>query len=192
MILKNGEYEVEQPSDTEQYSVESNRVGAFLGNFLVIVRALTYILSLGKENIKNVGPLSVLNANYIKESLKDDYELPITGVCKHEFVFNGLIDKSSGVTTMDVAKRLLDFGYHAPTIYFPLLFHEAMMIEPTENESKETIDGFISVMHRIAKEARKTPDTVKSAPHNAPITRVDDDLAAKHPILTYSQMVSND
>ena len=87
---------------------------------------------------------------------------------------------------------MLDFGYHAPTIYFPLLFHEAMMIEPTENESKETIDGFISVMHRIAKEARETPDTVKSAPHNAPITRVDDVLAAKHPILTYSQMVSND
>ena len=92
---------------------------------------------------------------------------------------------------MDVAKRLLDYGYHAPTIYFPLLFHEAMMIEPTENESKETIDGFISVMHQIAKEARETPDVVKTAPHTTPITRVDDVLAAKHPILTYRQMVSD-
>lgn len=191
VILKDGKYEIELPADTEQYSVENNHVGAFLGNFLVIIRALTYILSLGKENIKNVGPLSVLNANYIKESLKDDYELPIPGICKHEFVFNGLKDKSSGVTTMDVAKRLLDYGYHAPTIYFPLLFHEAMMIEPTENESKETIDGFISVMHQIAQESRENPDMVKSSPHNTPITRVDDVLATKHPILTYKQMVSN-
>lgn len=138
-----------------------------------------------------VGPLSVLNANYIKESLKDDYELPIAGLCKHEFVFNGLKDKSTGVTTMDVAKRLLDYGYHAPTIYFPLLFHEAMMIEPTENESKETLDGFIDVMHKIAKEARETPDVVKGAPHNTPITRVDDVEAAKHPVLTYKQLIED-
>ena len=138
-----------------------------------------------------VGPLSVLNANYIKESLKDDYELPIAGLCKHEFVFNGLLDKSTGVTTMDVAKRLLDYGYHAPTIYFPLLFHEAMMIEPTENESKETLDGFIDVMHKIAKEARETPDVVKGAPHNTPITRVDDVEAAKHPVLTYKQLIED-
>lgn len=166
-------------------------VGAHLGNFGVIVRALTYILSLGRENLKMVGPLATLNANYIKESLKDDFELPIKGLCKHEFVFNGLADKSSGVTTMDVAKRLLDFGFHAPTIYFPLLFHEAMMIEPTENESKDTIDAFIAVMHRIAKEALETPDEVKTAPHNTPIRRVDDVLAAKHPILTYKQLVND-
>ena len=113
--------------------------------------------------------------------LKDDYELPIEGLCKHEFVFNGLKDKSTGVTTMDVAKRLLDYGYHAPTIYFPLLFHEAMMIEPTENESKETIDGFIQVMHKIAEEAKTNPEIVKGAPHNTPIKRVDDVLAAKDP-----------
>lgn len=168
-----------------------NHVGAFLGNFAVILRAYTYILSLGKENLKMVGPLATLNANYIKECLKDVYELPITGLCKHEFVFNGLKDKSTGVTTMDVAKRLLDFGYHAPTIYFPLLFHEAMMIEPTENESKNTIDGFIKVLRKIAKEAIEEPDLVKSAPHNAPISRVDDVLAAKHPILTYKQLVND-
>ena len=103
------------------------------GNFAVELRALAYILSLGREHIGQVGALATLNANYIKECLKDDYELPINGLCQHEFVFNGLKDKSTGVTTMDIAKRLLDYGFHAPTIYFPLLFHEAMMIEPTES-----------------------------------------------------------
>ena len=147
-----------------------------------------YILSLGKEHIRMVGPLATLNANYVKESLKDVYTLPIPTVCKHEFVFDGLKDKSTGVTTMDVAKRLLDYGYHAPTIYFPLLFHEAMMIEPTESESKETIDAFIEVLRLIADEAKNNPEEVKTAPHNTPVGRVDDVLAAKHPILTWKQM----
>ncbi len=163
-------------------------VGPYHGNFAVLLRAYAYILSLGKEHIKEVGPLATLNANYIKESLKDVYHLPIDTVCKHEFVFDGLEDKSTGVTTMDVAKRLLDYGYHAPTIYFPLLFHESLMIEPTESESKDTIDGFIDVMRRIAEEAATQPEVVKSAPHNTPIGRVDDVLAAKHPVLTYRQM----
>ena len=168
-----------------------NHVGAYLGNFGVILRAYTYILSLGKEYVKLVGPLATLNANYIKECLKDVYELPIEGLCKHEFVFDGLKDKSTDVTTMDVAKRLLDYGFHAPTIYFPLLFHLAMMIEPTENESMLTIDGIIEVLRTIAEEAKTTPDVVKSAPHNTPISRVDDVLAAKHPILTYKQLVND-
>jgi glycine dehydrogenase subunit 2 len=167
-------------------------ISAFLGNFSVILRAYTYILSLGHGYISEVGFYATLNANYIKESLKDDYELPIEGLCKHEFVFNGLKDKSTGVTTMDIAKRLLDYGYHAPTIYFPLLFHESLMIEPTENESKETIDGFINVMKQIAKEAKENPDIVKGAPHNTPIGRVDDVLAAKHPILTYKQFMNDE
>lgn len=184
-VVKDGS---EYKMDTEYAGIS---VGEFLGNFATMLRAYTYILSLGKENLPMVGPLATLNANYIKESLKDAYELPITGVCKHEFVFNGLKDKSTGVTTMDVAKRLLDYGYHAPTIYFPLLFHEAMMIEPTENESIDTLDCFINVMHRIAREAAETPDIVKTAPHNTPIGRVDDVLAAKHPILTYKQMISD-
>ncbi len=166
-------------------------VSPYHGNFAVAMRAYAYILSLGREHIKEVGPLATLNANYIKESLKDVYELPIDGLCKHEFVFDGLKDKSTGVTTMDVAKRLLDYGYHAPTIYFPLLFHESLMIEPTENESKETIDGFIAVMRQIALEAKENPDEVKAAPHNTPIGRVDDVLAAKHPITTYKQMVND-
>ncbi len=161
------------------------------GNFAVVMRAYAYILSLGKENVKMVGPLATLNANYIKECLKDVYELPIDGLCKHEFVFDGLKDKSTGVTTMDVAKRLLDYGYHAPTIYFPLLFHESLMIEPTENESKDTIDAFIAVMRKIAEEAKTDPELVRSAPHHTPIGRVDDVLAAKHPITTYKQMIND-
>ena len=163
-------------------------VSPYHGNFAVAMRAYAYILSLGRDYLKYVGPLATLNANYIKEQLKDVYELPIDGLCKHEFVFDGLKDKSTGVTTMDVAKRLLDYGYHAPTIYFPLLFHESLMIEPTENESLETIDGFIAVMRQIAEEAKSDPELVKSAPHNTPIGRVDDVLAARHPVTTYKQL----
>ena len=174
---------VEKDGDT--YKIH---VGEFFGNYAVMMRAYAYILSLGKEHIRMVGPLATLNANYVKESLKDVYALPIPTVCKHEFVFDGLKDKSTGVTTMDVAKRLLDYGYHAPTIYFPLLFHEAMMIEPTESESKETIDAFIEVLRQIAEEAKNNPEEVKTAPHNTPVGRVDDVLAAKHPILTWKQM----
>ena len=165
-------------------------VSPYHGNYGVMMRAYAYILSLGREHIKEVGPLAVLNANYIKESLKDVYELPIDTTCCHEFVFDGLKDKSTGVTTMDVAKRLLDYGYHAPTIYFPLLFHESLMIEPTENESKETLDGFIAVMRQIAEEAKTDPELVKSAPHDTPIGRVDDVLAAKHPVVTFRQLLA--
>ena len=165
-------------------------VSPYQGNYAVMMRAYAYICSLGRENVRMVGPLATLNANYIKESLKDVYELPIDTTCCHEFVFDGLKDKSTGVTTMDVAKRLLDYGYHAPTIYFPLLFHESLMIEPTENESKETLDGFIAVMRKIAEEAKNDPELVKSAPHDTPIGRVDDVLAAKHPVTTYRQLLA--
>lgn len=163
-------------------------VSTFFGNFGVMIKAYAYILSLGKENLKNVGPMATLNANYIKESLKDDYLLPIDGVCKHEFVFDGLKDKSTGVTTLNVAKRLLDYGFHAPTIYFPLLFHESMMIEPTETESLETLDEFIEVMHKVAKEARETPDDVKEAPLTTLVRKLDETTAAKHPILNYKAL----
>jgi hypothetical protein len=163
-------------------------VSNFLGNFGVLLRAYTYILTLGRENVKMVGPLAVLNANYVKESLKDDYYLPIEGICKHEFVFDGLADKSTGVTTLDIAKRLLDYGYHAPTIYFPLLFHQSIMIEPTETESKETLDEFIAVMKKVAKEAIENPDIVKSAPHSTPVRRLDETTAARFPKTTYRQL----
>lgn len=163
-------------------------ISGFLGNFGVIMRALAYIVTLGSDNLKWVGPLATLNANYIKESLKDCYELPIEGVCKHEFVFDGLKDKSTGVTTLDVAKRLLDYGYHAPTIYFPLLFHQALMIEPTESESKETLDGFIAVMRKIAQEAAENPELVKTAPHSTPVHRLDDTKAALKQIVTWNEL----
>ena len=183
VVCEDGTYRIENDG-------EAIHIGAFLGNFAVIIRAYTYILSLGRENVRMVGPLATLNANYIKDSLKDLYKLPIEGRCKHEFVFDGLADKSTGVTTMDVAKRLLDYGYHAPTIYFPLLFHESLMIEPTESESIDTIDGFIEVMRSIAEEAATDPELVKSAPHSTPIGRVDDVLAAKKPTLTVKQIQS--
>ena len=166
----------------------SVNVSGFNGNFGVILRAYAYILMLGRENVKLCGKLATLGANYIKESLKDVYKLPIESVCKHEFVFDGLINDGAcegkeGAATLDVAKRLLDYGYHAPTIYFPLLFHQAIMIEPTETESKETLDGFIEVMRKIAAEAAQDPDILHGAPHNTPISRPDETTAARNPIL---------
>ncbi len=176
----------------------STRVSGFNGNFGVILRAYTYILMLGRQNVRLVGKLATLNANYIKESLKDKYKLPIPSVCKHEFVFDGLVNDGAkegvdgtcpepveGATTLDVAKRLLDFGFHAPTIYFPLLFHQALMIEPTETESKETIDSFIEVMRKIADEAAEDANILHSAPHSAPISRPDETTAARNPILKF-------
>ena len=171
----------------------AGRVSGYLGNFGVILRALAYIKMLGHEHVRRVGELSTLGANYIKESLKDAYKLPIEGVCKHEFVFDGLINDGAregvpGATTLDVAKRLLDYGFHAPTIYFPLLFHQALMIEPTETESKETLDSFIDVMHRIAAEAAEDPMILHDAPHNTPVRRPDETQAARNPILKYSNI----
>ena len=164
------------------------QISGFMGNFGVLLRAYTYILMLGKQNVRMVGPLAVLCANYIKESLKDCYKLPIESVCKHEFVFDGLLDQSTGVTTLDIAKRLLDYGFHAPTIYFPLLFHQAIMIEPTETESKETLDGFIEIMRHIAAEAISDPESLKTAPHTTPVRRLDETTAARQPVLKVKDM----
>ena len=170
----------------------AGQVSAFMGNFGVILRAYAYILSLGKQNIRFAGKFATMAANYVKECLKDCYKLPIPSICKHEFVFDGLVndgarpgEEHSGATTLDVAKRLLDYGFHAPTIYFPLLFHQAIMIEPTETESKETIDAFVEVMRKIAAEAAENPDYLKGAPHNTPISRPDETRAARQPILKY-------
>lgn len=179
-----GTYYVEESKDA------LGRIGGFYGNFKVYLRAYAYILTLGQEHLKMVGPLATINANYIKEHLKSDYELPIEGHCMHECVFDGLKDQSTGVKTLDVAKRLLDFGFHAPTIYFPLLFHQSIMIEPTEVESKQTIDSFIAAMKQVAKEAKEQPDFVKNAPHTTPISRVDEVYAAKKMILTYQDYLN--
>ncbi|MCM1029027.1 MAG: aminomethyl-transferring glycine dehydrogenase subunit GcvPB [Pseudoflavonifractor sp.] len=163
-------------------------ISATLGNFAVQLRALSYILSLGREGLAEVGPMSTLAANYIKESLRDKYLLGVDRVCKHEFVFDGLIDKSTGVTTLNVAKRLLDYGFHAPTIYFPLLFHESLMIEPTETESLETLDAFIDAMREIAREAAEEPQKLHDAPLDTPVRKPDDTAAALNPVVTYSAL----
>lgn len=179
---KNGYY-LDQPKTS------IGQVTGFLGNYSVIVKAYAFILTLGKENLNMVGKLAVLNANYIKESLKEDYYLPIKGLCKHEVVFDGLLDKSTGVTTLDVAKRLLDFDVHPPTVYFPLLFSQSIMIEPVENESLDTIDEFITVMKQIAKEAKYDPDMVKHAPYNTTVRRLDEVGAARKPRVKYRDLI---
>lgn len=184
-------------NDDGSFSVTGSKealgaISATLGNYGVLLRALSYILSLGRNGLMEAGALATLNANYVKECLRNSYLLPIDTVCKHEFVFDGLKDKSTGVTTLDVAKRLLDYGYHAPTIYFPLLFHESLMIEPTETESLDTLNEFVEVMQRIAQEAVTEPDTVKTAPHRTPVARPDDTAAALNPVVTYSQLIGNE
>ncbi len=171
---------------TPKHSI--GRLGKFYGNFSVIARTNSYIKTLGKTNLERVGSLAVLNANYIQESLRDDYLLAVDTPCMHEVVFDGLIDKSTGVKTLDIAKRLLDFDVHPPTVYFPLVVSEALMIEPVETESKETLDNYIGILKQIAKEARETPEIVKNAPHNTIIKRLDEATAARHPKLKFKDL----
>ncbi len=155
------------------------KVHSFFGNFGVLVRAYTYIRMHGSEGIPEISRDAIINANYLLSKLKNDFELPYDEYCLHEFVLSGDRQKEIGVTTKDMAKRLLDYGYHAPTIYFPLIVHEAMLIEPTESESKESLEAFADTMLKIAKEAREQPELVTSAPTTTPIKRVDDALAAR-------------
>ncbi|MDR0880380.1 MAG: aminomethyl-transferring glycine dehydrogenase subunit GcvPB [Clostridioides sp.] len=176
---------------SEKYVLDYNlpqsigKVKNFYGNFGVLIRAYAYILTMGAQGLKEASEVAVLNANYIKEGLRGYYVLPISeGPCKHEVLFDGLVEPN-GVTALDIAKRLLDFGYHPPTIYFPLLVHEAMMVEPTETESVETIDKFVEAMITIANEAKETPEVVISAPHNTYVNRLDETGAARKPILTW-------
>lgn len=159
------------------------RVKAFYGNFGILVRAYTYIRTYGPEGLRRVSELAVLNANYMMHRLAPYYEVAYPGLCKHEFVLSGKKLKEYGVRTLDVAKRLLDFGYHPPTIYFPLNVEECIMIEPTETESKETLDGFIDTMIQIAKEAESTPEVVINAPYTTVVKRLDETTAARKPVL---------
>lgn len=159
------------------------RVKAFYGNFGILVRAYAYIRSYGPDGLRAVSENAVLNANYMMHRLAPHFELPYPGPCKHEFVLSGRGLKKFGVRTLDVAKRLLDFGYHPPTIYFPLNVEECMMIEPTETESKETLDGFIETMIRIAQEARETPELLLNAPYDTVVRRLDETTAARKPVL---------
>lgn len=162
------------------------KIKSFYGNFGVLVRAYTYVLSMGAEGLKRASQMAVLNANYIKEKLKEYYKLPYEQICKHEFVAAGLVSDNHEVSTLDVAKRLLDYRYHPPTIYFPLIVDNAIMVEPTETESLETLDLFIEAMINIAKEAEENPDLLKTAPHNTPVRRLDEVRAARTPVLKWS------
>ena len=161
------------------------RVKSYYGNFGVIVKAYAYICTMGTEGLKEVSEAAVLNANYIKEKLKGAYDLPYDRTCMHEVVFSGQRQKQAGVSTLDIAKRLLDFGYHPPTIYFPLIVKEALMIEPTETESKETLDAFIEAMLQIAQEVKETPEVVKGAPYKTVVSRLDEVQAARKMVLKY-------
>ncbi len=169
-----------------QYNIPQSigKVRGFYGNFGVLVRAYAYILMMGK-NLKLASADAVLNANYIKEKLKGTYDLPYDEPCMHEFVLSGEKQHHQGVSTLGIAKRLMDSNCHPPTVYFPLIVHEAIMIEPTESESKEVLDGFIDTMLKIAHEIEENPEEVLKSPQTTPIKRVDETLAARQPNLTY-------
>jgi glycine dehydrogenase subunit 2 len=174
---------------SENYPHSIGRVRAFYGNFNVVVKAYAYIRSLGAEGLTRATELAVLNANYIKEKLKPHFDLPYDRVCMHECVFSGKRQVAeNGVHTSDIAKRLIDFGYHPPTIYFPLIVPEAIMIEPTETESKETLDRFCDAMIAIAKESKENPQRVKDAPQSTPVGRLDDVLAARKPDVCWKKI----
>lgn len=163
------------------------RFRSFHGNFGMLVRALCYIYAFGSEHISQISEVAVLNANYIKKKLREHYHLPFDSPTLHEVVFSDKWqDKENHVTTLDIAKRLMDFGIHPPTIYFPLVVRGALMIEPTETESKYDLDRFVQAMGRIAEEAKKTPQKVKESPHNLGIKRLDETKAARNPILTWN------
>ena len=177
--------------DGEKYFKEYNlehsigQVRSFYGNFGVLVRAYSYILMMG-ENLKNATEDAVLNANYLKEKLKKYYDLPYDEPCMHEFVLSGERQKHNfGISTLNIAKRLMDSNTHPPTVYFPLIVHEAIMIEPTESETKAKLDEFIDAMISIAKECEDDSEKILSAPHTTPVKRVDETLAARHPDLCF-------
>ena len=160
-------------------------LGAAYGNFGVMVKAYAYIRSLGAEGLREVSEDAVLNANYLKEKLKAYYHLPYDRACMHEVVFSGKKQKENGVKTLDIAKRLLDYGFHPPTVYFPLVVDEALMTEPTETESKATLDAYIDTMKKIAREAEENPEILHTAPHNTPVRRLDEVKAAREPDLRW-------
>ena len=176
-----GNRRLEQPEHT------IGKTMAFHGNFGVLVRALTYIRSLGAEGLRAITENAVINANYVLSRLRHAYKLPYDRNCLHEVVLSGTRQKAaSGVKTLDIAKRLIDYGFHPPTIYFPLIVDEALMIEPTESEGKEALDDFCDAMLSIAREAEEDPDTVKGAPHTAPLRRLDEATAARKPVLRWT------
>lgn len=178
--------------DGKKYSRNYNlkntigKIKGFYGNFGVLIKAYAYILMRG-NTLKQASQDAVLNANYLKEKLKKYYELPYDYTCMHEFVLSGDKQKADGVHTLEIAKRLMDFKFHPPTVYFPLIVSEALMIEPTESENKQRLDDFANAMIDIAKEVKENPQNVLSAPHNTPVKRVDETNAARHLDLRYKK-----
>ena len=171
---------------SDDFPKSIGRVRSFYGNFGMLVRAFAYILAMGGDGLTQATRLAVLSANYIRRRLEDTYQLAYPGVCMHECVFNDKGFEALGVKTLDIAKRLLDYGFYAPTIYFPLVVSGAIMIEPTETESKETLDEFIAAMLAIAREARENADLVRNAPTLTPIGRLDEARAARRPVLRWT------
>jgi len=170
----------------EDYPDSIGRLHTFYGNFGILVRAYSYILTMGAEGLKDASRYAVLNANYIMEKLKETYFLPYDKPCMHECVFSDKFQKDGNATTLDIAKRLIDYGFHPPTIYFPLIVSGAIMVEPTETESKEDIDRFIEVMKTIAAEIKENPDRLHKAPEFAKVRRLDEVSAARKPRLTFN------
>ena len=179
---------VEKQGDKYVWAKSAKSIGkvhAFHGNFGVIVRAYAYILTMGAAGLRQTSEDAVLNANYCKKMLSEAFDSPFDRFCMHECVLTSKKQQEHGIHTLDIAKRLLDYGYHPPTIYFPLIVEEALMIEPTESESKETLDGFIDAMKKIAQEAAENPEIVHTAPHNTIVSRLDETLAARKPVVRW-------
>ena len=175
-------------SDTYELSAPAKSIGklsGFHGNFGVLVRAYTYIRTLGDAGIKSISGNAVLSATYMMNSLRGIYHLPYDRTCMHEAVFSADLQMQRGSSGLEIAKRLLDYGFHAPTMYFPLIVHEALMIEPTESETKETIDAFIQALIDIDREVTEDPDLVNNAPHTTPVARLDEAKAARQPDLRW-------
>ena len=166
---------------THEYDIPNSigKIQGFFGNFGVMVKAYVYIRMLGSEGLRRVSENAILNANYVMRKLQQYYLLPHKQHHMHECVFSGDWQKKKGIKTLDIAKRLLDYGFHAPTVYFPLIVHDALMIEPTETESKETLDSFIKIMIQIQKEVDENPECLLNAPLNTPVGRLDEGQAAR-------------
>jgi glycine dehydrogenase subunit 2 len=187
-IIKNGDrFELQ-----DHCAKSVGRVRSFFGNFGVLVRAYTYIISLGADGLEEASRMALLNANYVRKKLEKSFQIAYDEPCMHECIFTDRIQHRSGVSTLDIAKRLLDYGYHPPTIYFPLVVSGALMIEPTETETPETLDGFIDAMLAIAQEAKDDPELVRNAPYSTPVRRLDEARAARKPVLRWEAGAPSD
>ncbi|UCF91461.1 MAG: aminomethyl-transferring glycine dehydrogenase subunit GcvPB, partial [Desulfobacterales bacterium] len=179
VVEEDGKYRL-----AEDFPKSIGKLHAFYGSVGVLIRAYSYILSMGAENLKKASQLAVLNANYIKERLKGTFHLPYDRPCMHECVFTDKWQEVHKVTTLDMVKRLMDYGFHPPTIYFPLVVHGALMIEPTETEAKEDLDLFVETLQTIAREAQEDPELLRQAPKTCRRRRLDEVTAARRPRLT--------